>query len=525
MRLTDATVAIRPRSPWEAVDLGVLMAREHRRLLTTSWALLTLPVFVLLSLALWDYPSLAFLVFWWLKPAFDRLPLAILSQTLFGTRPTLGEALRLWWAALRPQLLPSLTYRRFSLSRSFTLPVQQLERLSGDERSQRLFVLGQGALRAPRCLTLVGSSLEMCLWFAAMMLLYALIPQQTELNWNWLSLLGNADQLNWLEHLTNLFYALVLVVWEPIYVACGFSLYLNRRTHLEAWDIELTFRRLRQRLAGVALLCLLGLTLVASPLDTTWAASNDTAMCPLPPLDSDEDADQASGPDAARLIHQPLTSSAARGDIDELLENPPFRNPVTTSGWRLKQDDPKSAATDPRTSAAWLRSLLKLVGMATEAIKVMLWALLILAVLVLVWRYRLWLATFVTRLAPGRQRHPRRATAPAFAPRLDEQALPDDIAGTAERLWQSDPRRALALLYQGMLTRLLDDYRVPLADAFTEGEVLAQVDRLGLDSLSVFAHQLAGHWQNLAYGHRLPSADAQRQLCDQWRRLFDGATP
>jgi hypothetical protein len=28
------------------------------------------------------------------------------------------------------------------------------------------------------------------------------------------------------------------MVWEPIYVACGFSLYLNRRTVLEAWDIE-----------------------------------------------------------------------------------------------------------------------------------------------------------------------------------------------------------------------------------------------------------------------------------------------
>ena len=46
--------------------------------------------------------------------------------------------------------------------------------------------------------------------------------------------------------------ALVLVVWEPIYVACGFSLYLNRRTVLEAWDIELVFRRMRQRLVGAS---------------------------------------------------------------------------------------------------------------------------------------------------------------------------------------------------------------------------------------------------------------------------------
>ena len=29
MRLTEASVAIRPRSAWEAIDLGVLLARRH----------------------------------------------------------------------------------------------------------------------------------------------------------------------------------------------------------------------------------------------------------------------------------------------------------------------------------------------------------------------------------------------------------------------------------------------------------------------------------------------------------------
>ena len=34
---------------------------------------------------------------------------------------------------------------------------------------------------------------------------------------------------------------------EPIYVAAGFGLYLHRRTQLEAWDVELVFRRLAAR--------------------------------------------------------------------------------------------------------------------------------------------------------------------------------------------------------------------------------------------------------------------------------------
>ena len=143
MRLSDATVAIRPRSSWEAMDLGVLMSQQHRRLLMTSWAIVTLPLFAMLTLLLWDSPSLAVLIFWWLKPAYERLPLYILSKALFGETPTLKQALREFPRLLKPQLLASLTWRRLSLSRSFLLPVLQLEGLDGTARQQRLQVLLQ----------------------------------------------------------------------------------------------------------------------------------------------------------------------------------------------------------------------------------------------------------------------------------------------------------------------------------------------------------------------------------------------
>ena len=75
MRLTDASVAIRPRTSWEALDLGVLLARRHLGLLMGSWALVTLPLFALLSALCWSYPGLAVFLFWLLKPAYERLPL------------------------------------------------------------------------------------------------------------------------------------------------------------------------------------------------------------------------------------------------------------------------------------------------------------------------------------------------------------------------------------------------------------------------------------------------------------------
>lgn len=205
MRLTDASVAIRPRSAWEALDLGILLAHRHARLLMGSWALLTLPLFAVLSLLLWQHPTLAILIFWWLKPAFERLPLYILSHALFGDTPTLRQALRAYPALLRKQLPASLLWRRFSPTRSFDLPVLQLEGLAGEPRSQRLIVLSQRNAGGATWLTVVGVHLEMALWAGFAMLLYLLIPAQNEIDWNWQSLLDpEAGEWLWLEHLSNL---------------------------------------------------------------------------------------------------------------------------------------------------------------------------------------------------------------------------------------------------------------------------------------------------------------------------------
>ena len=156
------------------------------------------------------------------------------------------------------------------------MPVMQLEGLAGKARSQRLMALGQRDAGGASWLTIVGMHLEIALWFGIISLFYMLLPAQIELNWSWDSLdQCSAGEWLWLEHLSNLLYALLLILWEPIYVACGFTLYLNRRTALEAWDIELVFRRLRQRLTGVAYALLLGcgLLLMQMPNSAMAAAS------------------------------------------------------------------------------------------------------------------------------------------------------------------------------------------------------------------------------------------------------------
>ena len=509
MRLSDATVVIRPRTTWEAMDLGVLLSQRHRRLLMTSWALITLPVFCLLSLLLWDSPSLALFIFWWLKPAFERLPLYILSKALFGETPTLKHALRAWPRLLKPQMLASLTWRRLSLSRSFVMPVMQLEGLDGAVRQERLRVLLQRHAAAGQWLTVIGVHLETALWIGLMALFYLLLPQQVELDWDWQTLIAAADHdWRWLEHLTNLLYALVLVVWEPIYVACGFSLYLNRRTVLEAWDIELVFRRMRQRLASAAGVLLLAL------------------MVMLPGAPYAQAADPVVPPDAPRLLDQPLTSEAARNDIKAILEQAPFKNKETVTRYRFGEDKRDPTTTDHGSAPEWLKTLLRWLdsqrfNALAGLLEVLLWGLLLAGIGLLIWRYRDTLRAWVSRRPTQRRVMDRPTPRQLFGLDVQHDSLPVDIAGSAERLWQSDPRGALSLLYRGLLSRLLHDFDLPLKDADTEGQVLERVEHLQRPALLAFSQHLTRHWLNMAYGHRAPSAPLQQELCDGWRALFN----
>ncbi|KAF1030160.1 MAG: hypothetical protein GAK37_01478 [Pseudomonas sp.] len=502
MRLTDASVVIRPRTSWEAMDLGILLARRHRGLLMSSWALLTLPFFVLLSALLWNHPTAALLLFWWLKPAFDRLPLYILSKALFGETPSLKQALLQWPRLLKAPLLASLTWQRLSLSRSFVMPVAQLEGLAGPARQQRIGVLQQHNAGAARWLTLIGVHLEVALWLGLIGLFYFFLPQQVERDWSWQQLVLTAGHSwRWLEHLTNAFYAVVLVLWEPIYVACGFSLYLNRRTVLEAWDLELIFRRLRQRLTNVAPLMLLLLAMTGF-----WMTSPAMAQ-----------------PPAANM---PLTTQAARQSIKTLVEQPPFKNPETITRYRFGEDKPasKDKPADENSLPAWLQTWLNNLNSDTfkhlaKGVEIALWSLLTGGVALVIWRYRDWLRTFVSR-RPNPAKTRQAIPAQLFGLPVGTETLPSDIASSAEQLWASQPREALGLLYRGLLNRLLHDFNLPLKNADTEGQVLERIRQLQQPQLLAYSDELTRCWQNLAYGHQLPPAFTQQKLCTDWRTLF-----
>lgn len=173
-----------------------------------------------------------------------------------------------------------------------------------------------------------------------------------------------------------------------------------------------------------------------------------------------------------------------------------------------------------------MKALLRLLdnprfGALATLIEVLLWGAVIAAIGLLIWRYRDWLQAFVSRRPTRRHKMERPAPKQLFGLDVHHETLPADVAASAEALWQTNPREALGLLYRALLSRLLHDFNLPLKDADTEGQVLERIGQLQQPALLAFSQTLTRHWQNLAYGHRLPPAQLQQELCDGWRTLFN----
>jgi hypothetical protein len=504
MELDKIAVTVRPRTPWEAIDLGFAMARAWFVPLWLLWLALALPVYLLAALLLPDHPLWVILIVWWCKPAYEPLLLFWLSRALFADRIPLRAALRQAFRVVFPQLLVNLTWRRFNPNRSFNMPVTVLERLRGKARKKRLAVLGRGQ-QASTWLTIVGMHFEIILELSFIFLIIIMLPE--ELRWldlnNFLFNPGRLEQ--WLQHLGDLF-AMSLIA--PFYVAAGFALYLTRRTELEAWDIELAFRRLISRKQGSRE------ARPARPAGRTGRALS-LLLC---------GALLAGGhvPDLPAAV---LESREAKTVIAQVLADEVFGQRKQETYWKYigTAEEPAADREDLHWLVKWLLGVLEGFGRGTAAFGK--GVLLIGAGVLLAWLlYKAWgnRESLVIRRPPSAKRRQRPAS--LFGLSLDSQSLPADITGECRRLLQQgEIRAALSLLYRGVLVALLRHERLEIADSATEGECVAQVRAVCPEDESAFFVRLTRVWIAAAYGHQPADARQVAGLCDEWQRLFGGA--
>ena len=503
MDLDRIAIALRPRSPWEAMDLGFALARRSFRTLWLLWLVTALPVPVaLLFLPGWFMPW-GLLLTWWLKPLYEPFLLYWLSRSLFGETLPVSVVLRRWRWIAGTWLLPGLTWRRFHPDRSFLMPVFLLEGLTGAAGKKRIQVLGKGQGGA-MWLTGLCFAVEMVLALSGFVLVQVFIPN--ELRWG-----AAADFLQRTGSIQVLAAAvLAMSLVGPLYVAAGFMLYISRRVDLEGWDIELGFRRMARRLAErrrrnleriaalVLLACLCG----------PWCSPLRAA--PLPE------------PEQARVL------------VQEILADKTFGHRETRYTWQRIAKEPGND-----TAMGWLGTLLSMLGRATRSVYqalgalLRLWigplavfckmALLLAAGALLAWglaRYQ----GLRRRLPMGRGRGKKGAGPKVlFGMAVTPESLPGDIAAACRRLLDQDrPRQALALLYRASLSRLVHGHGLDIPASATEAECVRLVQRhRGRDQSDCF-RLLTRVWLQTAYGHERPSRRELEQLIAAWSAGFAG---
>ncbi|MES2205960.1 MAG: hypothetical protein V4525_04075 [Pseudomonadota bacterium] len=252
MKLTSLSTVTRPRLPYEAIDLGLKLVQEYCYLIYTAWSIVLLPLLAVAALIIVFFPDKAWsgiLLIWWLKPLYERIILFVLSRAVFGESIGIKDSKYVWADITSSGIIGALTWRRLSLKRTFLLPVWQLEKSDKDTRKRRIRVLaGNDTAYYASRLGLACSYFESGLTAALIYSVFMFIPQEIRPDGFSLKALFAAKTLGFM-FLQTIAFSVSMLLIEPLYVAGGFALYLNRRTELEAWDIEIGFRQLAKRLS------------------------------------------------------------------------------------------------------------------------------------------------------------------------------------------------------------------------------------------------------------------------------------
>lgn len=511
MRIDALTVALRPRSSWEAIELGTALVRRHAGAVWRPWLALALPAFALVNALGWalDVLWLAPVVLWWLKPLFDRLPLFVLSRAVFGEVPDTRTTLRQAFRGGGRAMLGYLTWRRWSLARSLLMPVDVLEGGDPSQIATRRRVLAGSAYGVASLAWLVFFHFESAVMLGLAALVFLFLPPEylvssLQLLWQHLQ-----DAPAWLLLVQNAMLWAATCFVEPFYVGAGFGQYLNRRTELEGWDIELAFRRLRERLlaATTALALVAGVLLAPMPSHAQDAPERTTApQCRMPDYD-ETPLEQAFG-------GQYRKATSFDRAAERVYEDPRLSPKRKVTTWKPRRESPESP--DDWKPPRWLAAIGAFVATAGE---LLLWGLVGALVLLLALTARRW---WPWLRSMGSEPIARPAS-PVERDLPEVEPLPEDIVGTARRHWAAGrPREALALVYRAAVESMLATTGRVLPPGATEAQCLRAASALPDEQRAAFA-AVVRQWQHVAYADRVPEAEAFDAMLDAAAARFGWA--
>ena len=512
MNLENVTIEMRPRSEWEATDLGARMIRRDAKAIYAVWFTVTLPFLALALLLnfLTPYGALAMLLYWWFEPVADGAILRIISRRLFGedadVTATLKAVPRLCWMNRIYLLSPY----RLHFARSVAMPVTQLEGLKGPARRTRSKVLNLRIFNYGVGITAVYAHLVMALYLGVILIGYSFIPEiyRSTLGDSWL-------ELFWMTSSTSataiglLSFYIAQSALQPWCVGAGFGLYINCRTQLEAWDVEVAFRRIVQRRAGVAAAIVLAMFILPQFLSPAMALAQEPDT---------EIAAEAADPDPGFVGF--WSDDEVKPALKSVRSSEALQTTQRIEDWqRIRSDETKEK--QDANSSGWIRNMLNAVfKLVSTALEFALWIIVaILLIMMFLTRDR-WLPYLgLPGYGPPAERRIFLAGG-----ELTADELPDDIVDAVLGAWRAGHKReALSLLYQGSVFAAVREHGVRLPRSATEGACVRAVSAQTDTERANFFRRVVSVWIGCAYGDQEPDDDAVLPLCDEWREHF-GAT-
>lgn len=502
MNLEQVAVVVRPRNQWEAIDAGVIVARRWFLRLWFLWFAAALPlalIVLLLCLLLpGSGPTWALILFWFGKPLVEPALLHWAGRALFGEQPTVRETGREMRGLLSWSRIRAFCFLRFSPSRSFSLPVPLLEGLTGKDRHARLKILGTGYETA---IYLTGAFfiLEILLLFAILAVLFWLIPEELRSS-DFGPFVFRID-----DWLIPAVYFLTCSLVTPFYICGGFMLYISRRVELEAWDIEIGFKRIDQRLKARK-------TVVARALSCFFVLCLLSAAGVFP-----------IGPAGAAEV----SPETAKTGINQVLQQKDFGEKTTVYRWVPKQAKKQEQESEwSKIFASFFDSFAglgqKLTKYLADISRFVMWigAGGVLAFIFLRYaKMRPWL----TNILQARPKNRSAVPVTLFGMNIRPESLPEDVVSACLRYLQQDEKRqALSLLYRATLSRLIHDRHLRIGPSSTEYECRAAVNGSRPEPEATYFGKLTAIWLKTAYGHQEPEAGSCAELIGHWQRHFGG---
>jgi len=509
MNLDKVTAVLRPRSPWEAADFGVRLVRRDAAAVYKVWFATSLPL--LLLAIVWIYatpwPGLALLLYWWFEPVLDGPILDVIARRLFGGDADVGTTVRRAPAFAWRNRLFLLTPKRLHFARSVAMPITQLEQLSGATRRQRSKVLNTHVLNHGMGVTVAYHHLWSAAYFGIILGFLAFIPPEYRLEGplDWLGYLSESDD-NHAKAANLLLFYFAQSLLQPWFVGAGFGLYINCRTRLEAWDIELVFRRMATKRTAATATAVTAAMMLAAGLAVSVGSSAAYAQ---------EDSADGSDPGFAGF----WTSDDIADELDAVFETEALNTMETRKTWVRK--NPESERTSSGDNSAFREAMRSIGELFALIVEFGFWILAALVVLFVFLTRQYWLP-YLLAGSPVRQRSARVMLASG---EVRAEELPDDVPASVRALWQrGDRRAALSLLYRASVFELVRRYGVRLPRSATEGGCLAAVAAQTGAAQSGLFRRIVNAWVMLAYGARVPSTEEVESLLSAWPEQYGEAS-